>query len=327
MVISVKEKALEIFKPGTFVAENGQTYSFSDADVQASVNAYDPAVFKAPLVVGHPKLDSPAFGWVDSLAFSSAKKVLAAPTDVDPAFAEAVNKKRFPKISASFFHPDSPSNPVPGVFYLRHVGFLGGAAPAVKGLEMASFAECAESDIVTIDFSNPEEKPVNKATDNKDDKTNVDFAERENKLTAKEQALADREKALAKKEQDARVEGIASFAEVLVAEGKVLPAEKEGLVAFMAGLNERDTVSFANGDEKVEKTADKWLRDFLSALPARVDFAEHGANTDEEQTAHASFAAPSGYTVDKDRLALHNKVLAYQTKHKCDYTTALNAVV
>ena len=47
--------------------------------------------------------------------------------------------------------PNSTNNPVPGVYYLRHVGFLGAQPPAVKGLKDVAFAE--EDDIV--EFSAP----------------------------------------------------------------------------------------------------------------------------------------------------------------------------
>jgi hypothetical protein len=56
----------------------------------------------------------------------------------------------FKKCSSSFYTPDSPSNPKPGVYYLRHVGFLGAAAPAVKGLRDATFAASEEG---VVEFS------------------------------------------------------------------------------------------------------------------------------------------------------------------------------
>ncbi len=47
----------------------------------------------------------------------------ATPRQVDPAFAEMVEAGRFKKISASFYAPSASGNPVPGTYYLRHVGF------------------------------------------------------------------------------------------------------------------------------------------------------------------------------------------------------------
>jgi hypothetical protein len=136
--------ALQIFKAGTHVAEDGRTLTFSDADVQQIADSYDPALHEAPIVVGHPKTDLPAYGW--GKALSAQKGVLfAEPHQVDTEFADMVNAGRFKKISASIFMPDSPGNPTPGKYYLRHIGFLGAQPPAVKGLKAAAFAAGADA--------------------------------------------------------------------------------------------------------------------------------------------------------------------------------------
>lgn len=136
-------KLLQIFKPGRHTAMSGQALSFSESDLRATVTAYDPAKHEAPLVVGHPSHDLPAYGWVQSLAFSDGG-IDATPAQVNPDFADMVAAGAFKKISASFYSPDAPQNPVPGVFYLRHVGFLGAQPPAVKGLRSPSFADGEE---------------------------------------------------------------------------------------------------------------------------------------------------------------------------------------
>lgn len=143
--------SIDIFKPGQHVAASGDAFNFSESDVTAMIAAYDPTKHEAPIVVGHPKHDLPAYGWVKSLSFSDGV-ARAAPDQVDPAFAEMVAAGRYKKISASFYHPQSPSNPVPGVFYLRHVGFLGAQPPAVKGLRNPEFNE-ADEQIVSFEFS------------------------------------------------------------------------------------------------------------------------------------------------------------------------------
>lgn len=145
---------IQIFKPGKHTALSGAELAFSESDLQAMVDAYDPAVYDAPLVVGHPKLDAPAYGWIKSLSFADGI-VSAEPQDVDPEFAELVKSRRFKKVSASFFAPDSPRNPKPGTYYLRHVGFLGATPPAVKGLKAVSFADGEE---ITIEFGDWEDR-------------------------------------------------------------------------------------------------------------------------------------------------------------------------
>ena len=136
-------KPLHIFRAGTHTAADGRELIFSEADLAATAKAYDPALHEAPIVVGHPAHNAPAYGWVSGLV-AGADGLRAAPRQVDPSFAESVAAGRFKKISASFYHPQSPANPAPGVFYLRHVGFLGAMPPAVKGLAQAEFAGGAE---------------------------------------------------------------------------------------------------------------------------------------------------------------------------------------
>ncbi|MBP2844458.1 peptidase [Dickeya oryzae] len=131
---------LHIFKSGTHTDMHGTTLPFTPADLAACAAAYDPAVHEAPIVVGHPKTDDPAYGWVASLS-ATGSDLLAEPAQVDPQFAELVTAGRYKKISASFYLPDSPNNPKPGVLYLRHVGFLGAQPPSIKGLRSAAFGE------------------------------------------------------------------------------------------------------------------------------------------------------------------------------------------
>ncbi|NLR73574.1 peptidase [Leeia aquatica] len=137
---------LHIFKPGRQTAMSGAVMDFSESDLAASARAYDPALHEAPIVIGHPRHDAPAYGWVKSLA-ADRDGLNAEPHQIDAAFAELVATGRFKKISASFYLPDAPNNPVPGVYYLRHVGFLGAQPPAVKGLKQAEFAD-AEDGVV-----------------------------------------------------------------------------------------------------------------------------------------------------------------------------------
>jgi len=145
-------KPLHIFKSGRRTAMSGLTLDFSESDLAASAAAYDPAKHEAPLVVGHPRHDAPAYGWVRSLA-ATEDGLHAEPHQVNADFAELVSAGSFKKISASFFLPDSPNNPVPGVYYLRHVGFLGALAPAVKGLKAVEFAEFAQNEEGVVEFA------------------------------------------------------------------------------------------------------------------------------------------------------------------------------
>ena len=130
----------EIFKPGTHIAMSGAEISFTEADLIASAAAYNPELHEAPLVIGHPADNAPAWGWTKALSFADSR-LLADADQIDVAFAEGVNSGKYKKRSASFYPPDHAANPVPGVYYLRHIGFLGAQPPAVKGLKDVNFAE------------------------------------------------------------------------------------------------------------------------------------------------------------------------------------------
>lgn len=332
--MATAKKLLEIFRPGTFVSVEGQRISFSDADVAATVAAYDVAKHKAPLVIGHPKIDDPAYGHAVSLSLGRNNVVLAEPANVDPAFADAVNNERYDSISASFWSPTNPRNPVPGTWYVRHIGFLGAVPPAVPGLKQPSFADADDADLITINFADSQEPTMGTPTQAELDKQaqklkddQASFADQQAAQKKLADDLAAREKALAAKEQKAREDEINSFAEGLIKSGKLLPVEKTGMVALLGALPADQEVSFADGDGKtVSQASADVLRNFLTNLPPRVDFAEHSAREGEDAEGATSFASPNGFTVDASRLELHNKIQAHADKNNISYAEAAQVV-
>ena len=130
----------EIFRAGTRTDNNGRTITITPEQVAAIASHYSPSKHEAPIVVGHPSLNAPAYGWVGSLKAENGT-LYADFAQVDDDFAELVRKGRYKKVSASFYPPNHPSNPQPENWYLRHVGFLGAHPPAVKGLAAIDFAD------------------------------------------------------------------------------------------------------------------------------------------------------------------------------------------
>lgn len=148
---------IEVFRPGTFKPMQGAAISYSAADLRAIADAYDPETAPAPIVIGHPDTDAPAYGWVGRLDYDTAtERLFAELTDIEPQFADLVKAGRFRKVSMAYFAPGQPHNPVPGTWYPKHVGFLGAAAPAVSGLKNAHFAGPAEA-VFTTDFGSADE--------------------------------------------------------------------------------------------------------------------------------------------------------------------------
>ena len=96
-------------------------------------------------------------------------------------------------------------------------------------------------------------------------------------LDARAARLAEQEAAQADLAKSACSAGIAAFADGLVAEGKLLPAERGRIVAFMESLPAAARiVEFADSapNTPIETPALAVLQAFLKALPPRVDFGE-----------------------------------------------------
>jgi hypothetical protein len=136
----------EIFKTGTHTDSAGNTADWSEKDLDEIVSLYNPAVHEAPIVIGHPEHDSPAYGWIEKLK-REGDKLLAKPKQLIEDFKGWVAKGLYKKVSIALY-PD---------LGLRHVGFLGGAPPAVKGLKQAAFGDqkakwIIESDLKFMEF-------------------------------------------------------------------------------------------------------------------------------------------------------------------------------
>lgn len=143
-------RRIHVLRPGTFRAQ-GADHTFTAADLAATATAYDPALHEAPIVVGHPAGDAPAYGWVGGLS-AEPDGLYATPRQVDAQFAELVEAGRFKKVSASFYGPGHPNHPGGESWYLRHVGFLGAAPPVVKGLRPVQLGEAGEA-VVTVELA------------------------------------------------------------------------------------------------------------------------------------------------------------------------------
>lgn len=288
---------IRLARSGTFTSNEGVAVSFTEAMFAEIAAAYDRAADPAPLVIGHPKLDDPAYGWVDSLAVENGELV-ARPADVEPAFAEAVREKRYAKVSARFYPPEHAANPKPGVWYLKHIGFLGAHAPGIKGLGTVQFADGADEGAATFDFSEQEDHIMNEAS----------FAERVSALDERERAITAREEQARKDALAALHAGNVSFAEGLIKDAKLAPAGKELLIGVLDQLDTVAVVSFGEAGEMAPAAALKKLLD--GAVPL-VSFAEHGKKSEDDKS-YTSFAAPEGYEVDPAQAELHGKAKAIQ---------------
>jgi hypothetical protein len=135
---------IEIFRSGEHKDSSGNTQSFSEYDIQEIADIYNAESvnsnnYSAPLVKGHPKTDSPAYAWVERLA--RRKNLLYAKlTNINDEISHEINSGRFKNVSIALY----PNK------LLKHVGLLGAAQPAVKGLSALQFADGYESNYYTL---------------------------------------------------------------------------------------------------------------------------------------------------------------------------------
>ncbi len=167
------DREIQIFEAGNYPEHGGEWGKDVVADVVAS---YDPELHEAPCVIGHPASDSPAHGWVKKVRATDDGRLFAVidESSAHPGFLDLIEGGvpeaggwiPFKKVSAKFYPPEDPYNPRPGHVSLRHIGFLGGEVPAVKGMDglrPTSFKDDG-STAVGIEFDFVPGKPFKEAT-------------------------------------------------------------------------------------------------------------------------------------------------------------------
>lgn len=137
---------VEVFRGGVQTDSGGTTRQWTAADLDSIVANHAPDD-AAPAVIGHPRNDSPAYGWVSALK-RAGDTLLAKFTDVHPEFEAGVKSGAYRKRSIALDRAGDG-------FRLRHVGWLGAAAPAIPGLKTVAFQEAAPDFQFEADFITP----------------------------------------------------------------------------------------------------------------------------------------------------------------------------
>ena len=287
---------IDICRAGTWRDMQGRDVRLDEDRLDRIVAAHASAD-PAPVVVGHPETDAPAYAWIEGLR-RIGDRLQATLRDIAPSFREAVEEGRYSGRSIALEGD-----------LLRHLGFLGGRAPAVPGLAPTRFASAAQTVVAFADDGEPA-SPDDSPSDHPDSLRALEprgdedgdslvppcapqgrgedasagaaLAERETSLAAREEALLEREAAAAA--DDRRRAAEAAIAPHVEA-GRVLPAERPALVALLAVLSADPdgadigaaggsaTIAFASAaGGQVRMPAATILERFIEGLPRRVDY-------------------------------------------------------
>lgn len=124
---------IEVFKAGTHTDSKGRVCTFTEADLDKIVSNL--ALGAAPAVLGHPKHNDPAYGWVKpGGAKREGTSLFVKFEDVNPAFAAGVDSGAYRNRSVSVIRDKDAG------LRLRHVGWLGAAPPAIEGLQPLDYS-------------------------------------------------------------------------------------------------------------------------------------------------------------------------------------------
>lgn len=336
----------EIFKIGTHTSDKGISKEYTLDDLNFIAQSYNPQEDEAPIVIGHPVDNSPAYGWISSLEVTQDGKLVAeVPEDkLQKDFLSAVQNGRYKKRSISL----TPEGK------LRHVGFLGGAAPAVKGLADIQFSQ-PSSTLIEFDINNEtigqlsNDSPVtlsealptlptgqaggrqvdeSKTIDsiqsqlNSINETikqlNSDFTESQNnELTSKLNNLSNELSNLKSKINKSSFE---NQLDQKLGDGSLIPAVKEKVLA-VSNFASSQNFSGDFSQDKFNTELNKLLIDLIDSFP-KVMFENNFAEK-PEYVSEKSFDEFADLTVDEEAKALHNKAKALSKKENISY---LNAV-
>jgi len=320
---------IEIFAAGTRRADDGTLHTITEADLADVVNNYDPALHEAPLTVGHPEGDKPAYGWVAGLSVDGIK-LKSDHRAVEPQFAEMVRAERFSKRSAAFYHPQDPANPTPGKWYLRHVAFLGAQPPAIKGLKpIPNFSEAAGA-VCFSEALTQEQDDMSKELEQQLAAAKAELEQERSKAAAAEQARQAAEGQVTQFAEQARATqraGFVAFAESLVnADGgpRLKPADKSMAVAAMEILAAAQPVEFSEGDTTKKVAPLEWFQKVLAAGAPVVQFGEF-ASRSKDHGGEGAASAP-GSAKGKTDAEIDKAAQDYARTHKVAYAEAVRAV-
>ena len=132
---------VEAFRTGTHTDSSGDVQSWGAKDIQEIADKGNAQLKEkpVPVVIGHPDDTAPAYGWVENF-WVVGDRVLAKLGQLNEKFTEALKAGSYKGRSISLYADNK----------VRHIGFLGGAQPAIEGLRPLTYSET--TDCKTYEF-------------------------------------------------------------------------------------------------------------------------------------------------------------------------------
>lgn len=122
---------VEVFRAGKHTDSSGKQMAFSHDDLDQMIANHQ--LGAAPIVLGHPKDNDPAFGWAGGYK-REGDSLFAQFDDVNPDFSSGVASGAYRNRSVSVYKDGDHG------WRVRHIGFLGAMPPAIDGLQPLQFA-------------------------------------------------------------------------------------------------------------------------------------------------------------------------------------------
>ncbi len=257
---------VDVVRAGEWESMNGTVVRLDRRDLDGMITNFESGERRVPLVIGHPKTNDPAFGWVSSLRRMGG--VLQAKfSQVHQDVVNLVREGRYKNISVSLFR-DKP---------LRHVGLLGASQPAVPGLQPVAFESGEAGFELEFPREAPEE-PKGPSLEERIRQLEAELEEVKKALAREKQLRGETELAYRTyREEQSKDQREVRF-ERLAASGKVLPGERKSIIELAESMAvARGTVEFAASDGHTEQVSHEEA--FWRRLEARA-YDHHGLFTE-----------------------------------------------
>jgi hypothetical protein len=281
-------KFFEVFKAGKYPQG-----AFSQSDVEALANNYDPKFCESPITLDHEQ-KGPAYGWVSGLK-SENGKLKASFRDVTAELKDYVQAGKYKKISVEIYRELEGRKP-----YLKAVSFLGATIPQVKGMDPVEFKE-GESEVYVFELESedPENKPdikenqdliklqeqvkelesqiklfTSQSNKDEDDDLILKLQEKVQRMLAQISKMQDDSIARQQAEQELsrlrlqmRKNEFEQFLNEQIAYGNLTPNQKDLSIKILTMLD--SVPQFKEDENPIEE-----FKEFIKSLPKQVEFDE-----------------------------------------------------